>query len=254
MKSTFSHDLEVILNLTDDEYSQYVRRLLARQNAAEAIDELDDSFLSVVRERHAEVARVCVLNRALFEKNAPKKLRAFLLAYNYNTLFIALTFGNEITQAKLTFEQGLALCETRKLYEPGKSLSQNVTLLIGPEKMTHDEVFPYFKRIVTFFNSLGKHEDVVEVLCAAALQFADFSAFQSAYRLLADAQEVSKAHKLLRGQIKILETQGMVALYEGDLNCAEAEFEKCSILLKTQGESLSPELLANMALVKLSTA
>jgi antirestriction protein len=200
--------VDEILSLSDEDYTIYVGNLL-KEDALYKMDELDDELLKTVDKRPVDVERICRINSVVFAKLDKNDVSTLLLAYNFNTLMIAAICQNNISESKSIFLEGIGLCRDNKYYEAGKSLSQNVFRLFTSGQMAHDEA-PYFlTKITEFYNALEKHKDTMEALCAAALYFADASAFQSAYRAIHDAQQIALAHKMLHPQIQILETQGM---------------------------------------------
>lgn len=243
--------IDEIIKLSDENYKAYISKLLEKEDAGYKIDVIDDELLKLVDTRAEDVERICRINSAVFAKIEEKELSTFLLAYNYNTSLIATIRQNKFEQAKSKFLEGISFCQENLQYEAGKSLSQNVFSLFKSNQIPLDEAPFLLTRITDFYKSLGKHQDIVEALCAAASYFADTSAFQPAYRALHDAQEIAISKQLSRSQIRILETQGMVALIEGDLDCAENEFQKCIEFYKAMEVPLPFHVKANSALVKL---
>jgi hypothetical protein len=243
--------IDEILGLSDEEYTIFFGNLIKEEDALYTVDELDDELLKSVDRRPVDVERVCHLNSMILSKLKKDEMRTPLLAYNFNTLMIAAICQNNISGSKSTFIEGIAFCRKNKQYEAGHSLSQNVFRLFASGQLPHDEAVYFLAQITEFYNALEKHQDTIEALCAAALYFAHASAFQSAYRAIHDAQQIALSHKMLHLQCRILETQGMVALVEGDLSCADAEFQKCFEICKTLGETPPVELISNAALVKL---
>lgn len=243
--------IDDILNLSDEDYAAYISALLKEEHPLWNVDELDDELLKIIEKRPAAVERICRINSAVFAKLDDEDTRTFLLAYNFNTYMGAAMCQNKISEAKSIFLEGIAFCRKNRHYEAGKSLSQNVFRLFRSGQIPHDEALYFLTQITEFYNALEKHRDAIEALCGAAVYFADASAFQSAYRSLHDAQQIAIGHKMLRSQIHVLETQGMVALIEGDLSCAEDEFQKCFDLYEQIGKAPPFMLKTNAALVKL---
>jgi len=221
------NSIDKIIGMTDEEYKIYLSNLLKEEDAVYLIDELDDELLKIVKRCPGDVERICEINSLIFSALDTGDMRSLLLAYNYNTLMLATLFQNNILKSKSVFFEGITFCLENKQHAAGKSLSQNVFRLFASNQIPLDEAPYILTRITDFYNSIGQYHDTIEALCAAASYFADVSAFQSAYRALHDAQEIAITRKIPRSQIRILETQGMVALIEGDLDCAEAEFKKC---------------------------
>lgn len=240
-----------VLGLSDTAYMEYVNCILEDSGGYLELDELDDKLVEIVGERPSEVERICRINLVKFRAFAKDISGEFLLAYNYNTLVGALVYQKKIAEAKLFFFEGITYCSKKNNYEAGKSLSENIFHLWSLTQIPFDEA-PYFlTQIVEFYKALEKYDDATKALRAAALHFADAGAYQSAYRALRDAQEIAISQKMFKSQIKNLETQGMVALIEGDLSCADSEFKKCFDFYKQIGETPSNELRANAALVML---
>ena len=241
-----------ILNLSNKNYANYISNLLREEDAIYLIDEIDDQLIEIVNADPAEVERICKINSAVFKQSTQDELRNHILAYNYNTLMIAIMNQNNFTESKSVFIEGISFCQENLQYGPGKSLSQNIFHLFESSQIPVDEAPFYLSKINEFYKALGKHEDSIIALCTAANYFADASAFQSAYRAIHDAQQIASSNpKLIRSQIRILETQGMVALTEGDLDSADTEFEKCFKIYKAINETPAFELTANAALVKM---
>ncbi len=243
--------IEVVLQLTDNEYSEYVGSLANHEDAYWLLDELDDDLLKIVEQRPEDVERICRLNSMAFEQLPEIDMRLRLLGYNFNTRLIAAILRKSVTDAKAIYLAGIEFCRTNKHYEVGKSIAQNVFRLWTLAPIPDDEALFFLMKAKEFYEELGKHEDCVVVLCAAAMRFADAAAFQSAYRALADAQQIALGHKLYRLHVRTLETQATVALMEGDLPYAETEFDRCIELYNEIGEPPAFWLKANAALVKM---
>ena len=242
---------EEVLLLSDREYSDYLIKLAGKEEVYRVLDELDDLLLEIVEHRPEEVERICKINSVAFETLPDAEVRLRLIGYNFNTRVIAAIYRKNPSNAKQFFKAGIEFCRKHKHYEAGKSISQNIFGLWKLDVMASDESLYFLMLIRDFYEQLGKHEDCIEVLCAAALHFGDTGAFQSAYRAIHDAQQIAAAQKSLSSQVRILETQGMVALTEGDLNCANDEFEKCFKICAHLGQTPSSQLRANAALVKM---
>lgn len=248
--SKHAKTIEQVLCLTDNEYAEYVAHLASGEGYW-ALDELDDELLKIVERRPNDVERICRINSTVIEKLPDEEMRVHLLAYNFSTRLIAAIYRGSVLDAKAIFTDGIGHCRKHELYEAGKSISQNIFGLWMLAAMPSDEALYFLMVVKEFYEELGKHADCVEVLCAAALHFADAAAFQSAYRAIHDAQQIASDQNSLRWQAVILETQGMVALIEGDLDCADGEFKKCFKICAHLGKTLSPQLRANAALVKM---
>ena len=199
--------IDKILGLSDDDYRNYVSNLLHEEDSLWKIDELDDELLKIVEKHSVAVERLCRINSTVFITLDQEDMRNYALAYNFNTLMIAAIYQNNIPLSKSIFIEGITFCRENQQFHAGQSLSNNIFKLFASNQVALDEA-PYFlKQITGFFNDLGKYQDAIEAMCAAAFYFADVSSFQSAYRTINDAQEIAITQNLPRSQLKILETQ-----------------------------------------------
>jgi tetratricopeptide (TPR) repeat protein len=107
-------------------------------------------------------------------------------------------------------------------------------------------MFVVLRHVARFHTLAGEHSTAVELYMLAASRFADFNAFQSAYRLLADAEEYAIEHHLALDLLHVRETGASIALFEGDLAFAEKTFSWLSQLRDELGLSQPPELLVNL--------
>lgn len=243
---------EEIIGYLDSEYSEYISKLLKEDSAFYLLDEIDDYLQKIVESNPEKVERICKLNAIIYNNTKSNKILRTIIGYNYNTHLISLIYQENIKGSKELFLEAIAYCQKGKHYEAGKSLSQNIINLFNNTNIPNDEIMFILSKITQFYNSLKKYQDSVEVLCAAAQHFADVSAFQSAYRAIHDAQEIANSHnKSPHTQILIRETQGMVALLEGDHDCAEIEFQNCFNIYEKIKEIPSLQLSVNAATVKL---
>lgn len=243
--------IDRVLSLSSDELTDYLRDLLSSEDAVWQFDDFDDALLKTVEERPEEVDRICTQIAALIAEMPDGEAKLFCKSYGYNTAMAAAFFRQQPSRVDAIFSEGLAYCKEHALYEAGKSLIGNMIHMRKSASLPADEMLSLLRISKDFYVTLGRHKDAVETLCDAATQFADVRAFQSAYRAINDAQEIVAANDLPREQVRILETNGMVALMEGDLSCAAGEFKKCLGLLDHLGEPASFELRSNDALVKL---
>jgi len=244
--------IDQILVYSDSEYALYISKLLKEDSLFHILDEIDDYLQEIVESDPIKVERICKLNTDIYTSINSNKILETIIGYNYNTHLVSLICLKNIKDTKTLFLEAIAYCEKRKLYEAGKTLSQNIINLFNNTKLPNDELMFFLSIITRFYNSLKKYQDSIEALCAAAQHFADAGAFQPAYRAIHDAQEIANSHnKFPKTQILIRETQGMVALIEGDHDCAEIEFQNCFNIYETINETPSLQLQGNTATVKL---
>ncbi len=101
-------------------------------------------------------------------------------------------------------------------------------------------------------DAYGMHSERVELLCGAADRFGAVGAFPAAFRALSDAQDVAHLHGLLDHAPIILELAGQLAFESGDLDGAEAKFEKLVAFLEERGEATPPRILANLGTTRMA--
>lgn len=241
-------NIKDLVEYLEKDYIKFIKKTLKYKEAFYMLDEIDDYLGEIIESDPILVERICRLNMQVYLSFKGDEKHNFLIGYNYNTLVVSLIRQDKIPEAKKMFFEAIIFCKENNCYEPGKSISQNIFSINIP----HDEFLHLLSIITAFYNSIEKYEDSIEVLCEAANHFADVSAFQAAYRALYDAFNINKTFcKNLSILYKIRETQGRIALIEGDLNCAEAEFQACYKICGMTKEEPSFTLRFNMATIRL---
>lgn len=244
--------IEEIVNYSENEFSKYISNLVKEDYKFYLLDEIDDYLHEIIESDPEKVESVCIRNAKIYNNIKSSEQLNLVIGYNYNTHLIALIYKGNIKDCKALFLEAISFCLEKKQYHPGKSISQNIVTLFKNQNIPNDELVFFLSRITQFFNSLEKYQDSIEVLCAAANHFADASAFQSAYRAIHDAQEIANSfYESPYTQILIRETQGMIALLEGDHDCAEIEFQNCFNIYEHINETPTLQLRVNAATVKL---
>lgn len=244
--------LEEIMGMSNLDYEAFLSKILDDVEGASMLDDLDDKLVDIVREQPARVEEICRINLSTFSELPESHARTSLIGYNYNTLLLACIYQNKFELAKSVFHDGLRFCGDEQHFHAGKSLSQNIFHLFDLGALPEEEALYFLPLIAEFYTKVERIDEAINAICTAASAFGDARAFQSAYRALGQAAEIAHSHPgMPRNMAKVLATQGEVALIEGDLDCAEVEFQKCFEIYAVTKEKPPIILSINAALVKL---
>lgn len=121
---------------------------------------------------------------------------------------------------------------------------------MGKEIILTEEKITYLKYEIELLQFYRNIEYAVKNMCDCAYLFADASEFQSAYRILHDANIYAVENKCFDAVILTLEVQGEVCIYEGDYDTALIDMGKALALLEEANKEIPRRLVANMALAK----
>ncbi|MDU6483463.1 MAG: hypothetical protein E6538_15890 [Paeniclostridium sordellii] len=134
------------------------------------------------------------------------------------------------------------------MYKQGKSIIDYVdnSMHMWIRYVKEDEYIQILKYKIDFYVTFKKFEEYIDLICKCAFIFSSNCAFQSAYRLLSDAQAITTKNNLTKLQFKVLITQASICLEEGDYKAAEIDFNKAYRLSKILNLNVPFELIFNM--------
>jgi tetratricopeptide (TPR) repeat protein len=145
----------------------------------------------------------------------------------------------------------LNICASLGLWSEGQQATAEAVAAWNEGVFAMDDIFVLLRHLATFHSLAGEHTTVVELYLTAASRFADFSAYQSAYRLLADAEEYAIKHRLPESLLQARETGASIALFEGDVAYAEKTFSRIRDQRTQLGLGLPAQLLANLGTLQM---
>lgn len=120
-------------------------------------------------------------------------------------------------------------------------------------KIKEDEYIQLMKYQIDFFLRFNIFEKCINLMCEIAFIFASNYAYQPAYRLLNDAQNITMNNNLLDLQLKILITQSTICLQEQDYDAAKTDFDKACYLAVILNSKVPFELMFNMGTLMIRT-
>jgi len=241
-------DLEKAIYGEVGQYSTVLKDALSNSISDTYLDEIDDILLELCERDPDRVEQICYINLEHYHKY----YRELLYGYTLNTLLKALIIKKETQKIMQYFVQSIKFSIDNDLYEVGKSITENVKNAFRPDIFKQDECLEILNYNVRFFKKFEKYSECITSMCDAAFYFSSLGASQSAYRILAHAQDIAINNNLLKDQAKILEAQSIVAYEEQDFQYAEKHFEKAINLLNHLKEPVPESLLTNLATAKMN--
>jgi tetratricopeptide (TPR) repeat protein len=133
------------------------------------------------------------------------------------------------------------------LFAPGKSIIANAEGAMRKEILDRDEYLVVLREMTKFLTHFNQVPEATDVFCRAAMHLSQLGSFQSAYRILRDADEMVQESKSKDELPKVLAAHAVVASDEGDYLYAEEHFLKAINLLQDLEQSVPEEYLVNLA-------
>lgn len=176
----------------------------------------------------------------------------FSLAYALNTAIGASCMSGETERARRYLEQLVDLTIEKGTELAALSAAENVRrLLPGNTKADHAPHILY--EVVRLYLHLKKHDDAIRTLITAAYLFADFGAFQTAYRALAQAEDIARDNRLLQEYTDVVSTMYSICLLEEDHSYAENMWPTLKQKYVELGKPVPTRLVVNRATVLFRT-
>lgn len=147
--------------------------------------------------------------------------------------------------------RALNLSSTLGLWDEGKRAIEIALAAWNDGLFASDEIFVLMRHLSEFHDAAGEYGVVVGLYLQAASYFADFEAYQSAYRLLNDAESYASDHKLPNSLLDVRECLASIALFEGDLPYAQKAFSAVKEIRAAAGVPVPSKLMVNMATLEM---
>jgi tetratricopeptide (TPR) repeat protein len=176
--------------------------------------------------------------KRLASRNALSSLKSFHTA-RQSTEFLSL------------FDRILNACAKYGRWDFGQEAINEGTAAWNDGLFATDELFLLLRHISGYHKAEGEHEKVVDLYIQAADRFADFNAFQSAYRILADAEEYAREFCPIETVLRVQEYCATISLIEGDLAFTEKIFRKIRETRKALGLEIPVTLSLNLGNLQL---
>lgn len=178
---------------------------------------IDDARLSLTPSNAATFLEAAVGQLAGAERPVP-------LAYSLGTIIRVFCERGDTANVAHYLEQLVDVTEKHRTVEAATIAAEAVREQL-PGNVGADHVPHILKQVIRLHLSAGAPDKAIEVMLVAASLFADFGAFQTAYRTIEDAERLAHEHRLLKELNDVLMMLHSICLTEGDLPYAEKVWE-----------------------------
>ncbi len=206
-----------MIDLNIAEFESQFRALVDSGASDEELDEIDAQIQHALSELNIDDAASCarIVVDILSGANRP-----WSLAYALNTHISACCMSGDIEGVRLGLERLIELTIEHKTVQAALSAAENVHRFL-PGNAKPDQVPHILNQIVRLYQHLRMVDKAIATLITAAYLFADYGAFQTAYRSLSDAENLARDHALLQQYADTLAAMHCICVIEGDHTYAE---------------------------------
>lgn len=223
------------------------RDLVGQAAPDDELDAIDDAVHKALKD--SDDAKACAHIAAQVLSAAD---RPWPLAYALNTAVCASCLEEDTQRARLYLTQLVDLTIEHGTDLAALSAAGNVEALL-PGRSKADHVPHMLYEVVRLYVHLEKIEKAIENLIIAAHLFADFGAFQPAYRSLAEAEDLARNDALVDQYMDVLTAFHGVCLLEGDHAHAKTVWPSLKTRFATLGRPVPLALLVNQATLLMQT-
>lgn len=236
-----------MIDFTPTEFEPQFRALVDLGAPDDDLDDIDDALQQALQGSKDAIACAYLAVTILSDANRP-----WTLAYSLNTAICAGCMTGDTERARLYLNQLVDLTIKHGTEQAALSAAENVRrLLPGNAKADHAPHLLY--EVVRLYRHLGEIEKAIENLIIAAHLFADFGAYQTAYRSLADAEDLARDSDLLHQYVEVLSALHAVCLQEGDHAHAKRMWPTLKEKYSELGQPIPVHLVVNRATALLQT-
>jgi len=133
----------------------------------------------------------------------------------------------------------------------GFMICHNAKIKISPDVLGEDNLLLFYKRCADYFKNIGEYKEALKFMLSAASIFSKHGAYQSAERLLHDAEELSGQHDQIEMQAGVGYAIAQSAIDQHDHVRAENIFETLFECLGEAGVAVPDLQVFNLAMVKM---
>jgi len=209
----------------------------ARDDEFDAV--IDDARLSSSPSNAATFLEAAVAQLAGAARPGP-------LAYSLGTFIGVFCENGDTANVARYLEELVDVTEKHKTFEAATIAAEAVRELL-PGNVGADHVQHILKQVIRLHLSAGAPAKAIEVMLVAASLFADFGAFQTAYRTIVDAESLAHEHRLLKELTDVLTMLHAISLIEGDLPYAEKVWESLCDTFEKIDQPIPSQLALNRA-------
>jgi hypothetical protein len=209
----------------------------------ESLNDLDDYLLELSKTEPGHVVTLAEIAAELYRKYD----RTLMYAYTLNTLVSTLIDTHEARKLISYLRCAVAFVIDHDLFFPGKSIIANAEGAMREKILDRDEYLVVLREMIKFHTHFNQVPEATDMYCRAAMYLSQLGAFQSAYRILHDADEMVRESKSVYELPKVLAAHALVASDEADYLYAEEHLLKAIRLLHELEREVPEEYLVNLA-------
>lgn len=242
--------LNRIIEMDEIEYREEMYRNIQKKKKKVKLCNKNKNALLVLCTRDPKKAlSFCEINSEIYlSKNEIE-----LYSKNLYVYLVALLHLRESEKLLNAFKEAIKFVVENDHFNYGIDYLDIIEAAFEQSIVSDDDYFKFAKYIVNFYLSFNKYGLAIDLMCESAFKFSLVGAYQPAYRLIADAQEIAQENDLIKKTAKILFTQGSICLAEGDYEAAENDFRNALKLIEILDVDKKVMLLLNFATLMIRT-
>lgn len=240
-----------LLEMNEQEYSEFMDNCIDKK--------LNDDYFKKISK---ELRKGGLMNpdKAIALLNINLKKFSDLKKFNLSAMsLVDITKLNlnikKVDEAISMFSETIKYVCKNNVYDYGNEIIDYIMAALPTylRKLKEDEYIQLVKHQIDFYRKFNIFEKCINLMCEVAYIFASNYAYQSAYRILSDAQQITMNNNLLNLQLKILITQSTICLQEEDYDVAKKDFDKACYLAERLNGKVPFELMFNIGTLMLRT-
>lgn len=241
--------MKKIMEMDETEYRSELNEKIIDKQKVKLCNKINKELLKICTLNPNKALLFCEINSEVYLSNCELEL----YAQNLHAKLFALLNLKETDKLLITFKEAIKFVIENDYYEFGLQYLDIVTNAFEYSIISNEEQFKFAKYVIDFHLNFNEFELSIDIMCNLAFEFASVKAYQSAYRLINDAQEIITKNNLNEKQVDILFTQGLICLYEGDYEAAEHDLRNAMRFIDTLSIDKKVSLLINFATLMMKT-
>ncbi|WP_377520052.1 tetratricopeptide repeat protein [Priestia megaterium] len=171
-----------------------------------------------------------------------------LICMAYCCLLKSLIELNDSEGVLRAYKIALRIFQQKNLFNCGEEIIHTMFLGLNKKDLFQLEVHTaILKEAIYFLNHFKKYNQSIQLMINASQVFCTFQAFQSAYRILSDAEEIASKEDLLIELAEIYCAVGLVAYNEKDFEYVKEAFENAISIYHKEQTPVPNKIIINLA-------
>lgn len=235
-----------LLNISLDEFNQLLIDLINKGKNDDYYS-INEQLLGVIKLTPGKVLEFCNISLEFYSKYNKYSLYAITM----NTIIKVFIEDKQPNKIMKNYINAIKFVNDKKLYNEGISIIHTMRQAFFKDLFTQEEYIQFMKQSIGFYNNFKKYEKSIDLMCEVAYKFANVSAFQSAYRILSDAEELALKNNLVKSLFKIVTSSADICIYERDTDNAEIYYQEAVKLAHKYKLNIPKEIECNIATMKM---